>query len=88
MTREEAEIYCEEIGANPLYANGYDDCIIGVGRIFHDYKIIYDTNKILHKMVEEQGMTTEEAIEFYEYNMVGAYMGEGTPIFLENHNEQ
>ena len=36
-------------------------------------------------MVEEQGMTTEEAIEFYEYNIVGAYMGEATPIFLENY---
>ena len=76
----------ESIESNELMTmDGYDDCILGVGRVFQDYKIIYDTNKILHKMVEEQGMTTEEAIEFYEYNIVGAYMGEATPIFLENY---
>ena len=27
-------------------------------------------------------MTNEEAIEYFEFNVVGAWMGEGTPIFL------
>ena len=28
-------------------------------------------------------MTEEEAIEFFYYNIVGAYMGEHTPCFAE-----
>ena len=30
----------------------------------------------------KEGMTDEEAVEYFEYNVVGSWMGEGTPIFL------
>jgi hypothetical protein len=30
----------------------------------------------------EDDMTWEEAEEYYNYNIVGAYMGENTPVFL------
>ena len=30
-------------------------------------------------------MTHEEAVEFYEYNILGAYMGEMTPIYVNEH---
>ena len=30
----------------------------------------------------KDGMTDEEAMEYFEFNVVGAWMGEGTPIFL------
>lgn len=31
-------------------------------------------------------MTEEEAIEYFEYNILGSYMGENTPVFLEDHS--
>jgi len=29
-----------------------------------------------------QGMTEEEAIDYFEVNVVGSWMGEETPIFI------
>jgi hypothetical protein len=29
-------------------------------------------------------MSYEEAIEYFEYNVLGAYVGENTPIFIDN----
>jgi hypothetical protein len=28
-------------------------------------------------------MSHQEAIEYYEFNILGAYMGETTPVYLE-----
>ena len=30
-------------------------------------------------------MTNEEAIEFFEYNIQGAWVGEGTPCYVYTH---
>lgn len=34
--------------------------------------------------MERDGMTHEDAMEFYEFNIVGAWMGNGTPIFMDS----
>jgi hypothetical protein len=34
-------------------------------------------------LVKRDGMSPEEAREFFEYNTVGSWVGEETPIFLE-----
>ena len=62
--------------------DGYDDCILGVAERFgSDPHIVYDKVKVLNKLVS-QGMSLEEAHEYYEFNMVGAYVGENTPSFV------
>ena len=30
-----------------------------------------------------EDMTMEEAEEFFEFNIIGSYVGDGTPVFLE-----
>ena len=65
-----------------LFAEGYDECIIGVAlRAGQPDIIAYNIDAIIEELVK-QGMTTEEAIEFFEFNIVGAYVGERTPIFI------
>ncbi len=62
--------------------DGFDDCIAGViERIGQKPIICYDKNKVLYKMVKD-GMTYEEAVEYFEYNQLGAWVGEHTPCFL------
>jgi len=72
----------ELVSENTLFADGLDDAIIGVvERIgFNETIILYDTNKII-KLLEAEGMSNEEATEYFQYNILGAYMGEGTPAF-------
>jgi hypothetical protein len=59
----------------------YDDAIIGVmERAGGSPVIAYDTQIILS--VLERSMSAEEAQEFFEYNILGAYMGDKTPIYI------
>jgi hypothetical protein len=32
--------------------------------------------------MQRDGMTHEEAIEFFDFNIAGAYVGEYTPIYM------
>jgi hypothetical protein len=65
-----------------LKADGFDEAIIGIGsRCGQPDIIVYDVNKCI-KILMDQGMTDEEAMEFFEFNVVGAWVGEETPIFV------
>ena len=64
-------------------ANGLEDAIIGVGsRMNMPDVLIYSYNKCVKIFMEKEGWTHEEAIEWMDFNVVGAWVGEGTPIFL------
>lgn len=75
MTREEIfETYpFEEF----LFADGWDDAIIGVS---NDMKIVYDSEKIIEML--SQDMSYDEAMEYFYFNIEGAYVGEKTPIYV------
>ncbi len=65
-----------------MYPTGYEDCILGViESIGSGRKIVMSTKGIIQKLIDE-GMTHEEAIEMFEYNIIGSYVGEGTPVYF------
>jgi|TARA_R100001082_G_scaffold109966_1_gene88441 hypothetical protein len=65
-----------------LTMDGYDDCIAGVlERFGMEPIIVYDKQRVLEKLMKD-GATDEEAYEFFEYNQLGAWMGDGTPGFI------
>ena len=75
--------WVREMYPDLLVMDGYDDCIIGVMHAFgSEARVAYDLDQVLTKL-ESDGMTREEAEEFWSYNQVGAYVGEHTPVFLE-----
>ena len=64
-------------------ADGLDDSIIGVGnRINMPEVLIYSYNKCVDIFMNRDGMTHEEAVEWMDFNVVGAWVGETTPIFV------
>jgi hypothetical protein len=73
----------ERVDEGALTADGYDDCIIGfsAAQSGRPSVIVYDTDKVIAKLMSE-GMSREEAWEYFEFNISGAYMGENTPIFI------
>lgn len=75
MLAEILENYSEE---DFLIADGFDDAIIGVDLM--TMKLIYSVSKCISILMKEE-MTEEEAEEFFEFNVSGAYMGEQTPIW-------
>jgi hypothetical protein len=71
-----------------LTADGFDDAIVGeVSSFGRDGTILYSIQKIIDILVERDGMTPDEALEFYDYNIAGSYLGEGMPTFLNDLGE-
>lgn len=84
MTKEElTKIVEESLGEdeNILLADGFEDAFIGVGRQFNTPFAIYDRGFCIDILMED--MSEEEAEEYFEFNVQGAYVGENTPVFVE-----
>jgi hypothetical protein len=65
-----------------LFADGFDDALVGVGSAFGgDLCAIYDADAIVESLMK-QGMDYAEALEHFDFNIAGAYVGEQTPIFM------
>ena len=63
--------------------DGLNDAIIGIVEEFgNGPRILYSKNKVLQILEDRDGMTTLEAVEFYDYNIIGLYAGEQNPVFL------
>ncbi len=61
----------------------FDEAIVGIAdRIGMSPVVVYDTTKLIDILCERDGMDREEATEFYEFNILGAYVGERTPMFI------
>jgi hypothetical protein len=43
---------------------------------------VYDKSIVLKNLCERDGMSEEDAEEWFYYNILGAYVGDGTPAFL------
>lgn len=66
-----------------VLADGLEDAFIGVGRTFNSIPVaIYNTDKVIEILMTRDVMTHEEALEFFDFNIAGAYVGESTPIFM------
>lgn len=78
----------EELGFQPdelLLMDGYDDCIVGVVERYGQPPIVcYDKERVIDKLAAEAGDegTREEAEEFFDYNQIGAWVGDTTPCFI------
>ena len=78
--------YLAEINPEALSMKGYDDCIVGICHFYSGDVVAYDRKKVIEKLMKRDGMTIEEAEEFFEYNTLGAYVGEYTPRFVRVFN--
>lgn len=62
----------------------FDEAIIGVvhgqAKLF---AVCYSEPKVLEILVEQDNMDPEEAMEWYQFNMVGSYVGDNTPVFID-----
>ena len=81
--REEIEGWLEAIEASAMFADGFDMAIIGITDVEQGYRVCYDIGRILELLVLEHDMDEEGAIEYFDFNIAGAYMGPLTPILVQ-----
>ena len=70
-----------------LFENySYDDALIGVT---HDDRAVYDFDKMVTWLMDLEGWTYEEAVEWIEYNTLRAlaYMGPEAPVVIYSFEE-
>jgi hypothetical protein len=78
MTRDQIA----DINPDLLVMDGFDDCILGVGTRFGSEQfVIYDYDRVIATL-QSHGMTYDEAVEYHEFNQLGAYVGEHTTAFM------
>lgn len=66
-----------------LQADGFDEAILGTAKRCGQTDIIaYDVAKIIDILMTRDGMDYDEAIEYFEFNILGGWHGEGTPCFV------
>lgn len=72
----------EAFGEEALGADGYDDCVIGLAYQHTRPLIVYSKRMVIERLMED--MSRDEAEEFFQFNIGGAYLGAGTPLFMED----
>lgn len=76
-----------------LFADGFDDALIGpLRRCGQPTLAAYSYRKAVEVLMREDkgepGMTYDDAVEWMEFNVVGAWMGEHTPAWIQDDGEE
>ena len=80
MDKNQYKEMIAEYNQESLLADGFDDAIIGIVDSFSDNPVVlYDKDKCIDILCKD--MSREEAIEYFNFNVMGAYMGDNTPKF-------
>ena len=69
-----------------LFMDGFDEAIIGVSDNFREPVVVYSRKKCIEILCRE--MDYMEAVEYFDYNVAGAYVGELTPIIVSDDFEE
>lgn len=85
FNREMLNDYLNEIDEPILLMDGFDEAFIGISqRINEPILAVYSYDKMVDLLMARDGMDDEEAMEFIDYNCVGAWIGERTPVIVRN----
>jgi hypothetical protein len=81
VSREVRECLAVE-NQDALFADGFDGALIGIIRRYGQESLaLYDQGKCLQILMSRDGMSRDEALEYFEFNVIGAWAGDGTPAF-------
>jgi hypothetical protein len=75
--------YIDENAEGAVILSDLDDAIIGVVEEFgNGPRILYSTEKIIQILIDRDGMSEEEAVEYYDFNILGLFAGDQNPVFM------
>ena len=66
-----------------ITADGFETAFVAVGFRYNGNDIaVYDYDLCIDVLIQRDKMSLQEAYEFMDYNVVGSYVGEETPLFI------
>jgi hypothetical protein len=85
MTTEEILEQIKESYEECLTADGFDDAIVGIVEgSCREPVVCYDYAKCVEILTKDGEMDVDAAEEYLNFNTVGAYVGNLTPLFLHD----
>jgi hypothetical protein len=77
----------EQIGSDNelLLADGFDDAVIGID---WNFRIIYSSEMAIRILMFRDGMSRLDAIEFLEFNVLNAHVGDKTPLWMMDSHQR
>ena len=82
-TEQEVKDWIIEYNEEALLADGFEEAFLGVSEVFGRPPLAtYDRDKCIDILIQRDGMTYEEAEEYFDFNVRGAWVGESTPSYL------
>ena len=82
MNRKDIEDLYSDDEPEMLFADGYDGAIEGVVWDGERTRVGYRMESVL-EILMDQGMTYDEASEYFDFNVAGSHVGVYTPLYLE-----
>jgi len=68
-----------------LKIDGMDKALLGICMTWNDHvlveRLVYN-GRVITEILIKKGMSEEDAQEYIDFNIVGAYVGDSTPIVM------
>lgn len=66
--------------------DGFDSAIIGTASVWNGNErvdvLVYDVEKMVETLIDRDGMSGEDAIEYIDFNIENVYIGKDTPVIV------
>lgn len=66
-----------------LFADGFDDAIIGLNYSNGVHRVVYNAQHMVKQYMKDNNASLDDAMEYLQFNTFCAYMGEGTPLYVD-----
>jgi len=73
-----------EVPEGALLLEEFEDALVGYGFQFSYPIAVYSRKRCIEILMDDGIMEYEEATEYFDFNVAGAYVGESTPVFLDD----
>jgi hypothetical protein len=81
--KQDIQDYCLNFFDDSIITvDGFELAFLGCGYSFNGSYAIYSLSNCLEILMQRDGMTYDEAEEYFEYNVIGSYVGDRMPVFL------
>lgn len=81
MNNDKLILQISALDKNILLADGFNNAVIGLTYRDDELVALYSRDKIIQILIDEQEMSYEDAVEYFEYNIEGSYVGRKTPVY-------
>jgi hypothetical protein len=85
MNKKELTNYLSYLDQEIMLMDGFEEAFIGLSkRCGQPILATYSFSKMVQILIDRDGLDEMDAAEYIDYNCTGAWMGELTPIVVED----